>query len=89
MAAMQDIGTKTHVDRLHPFVRPSVASGIATNFSPGIWLRRALTAASHKLAEKMYQDEQSKSGAQPGAAAGAKAADDNVVDAEFEEVKDK
>ncbi len=49
----------------------------------------ALATASHKLAEQMYKDEQAK--AQPGEAAGsnAGAADDNVVDAEFEEVKDK
>ena len=49
----------------------------------------ALATASHKLAEQMYQAEQAKS--QPGAApgAGAGATDDNVVDAEFEEVKDK
>jgi molecular chaperone DnaK len=49
----------------------------------------ALATASHKLAEQMYQAEQAK--AQPGAAPGADAgaADDNVVDAEFEEVKDK
>jgi molecular chaperone DnaK len=48
---------------------------------------QALATASHKLAEQMYQAEQ----AQPGeaAAGGAGAADDNVVDAEFEEVKDK
>jgi molecular chaperone DnaK len=50
----------------------------------------ALATASHKLAEQMYQAEQAK--AQPGAASGAGSAggaDDNVVDAEFEEVKDK
>src|SRR5512143_168771 len=49
----------------------------------------ALATASHKLAEHMYQAEQAK--AQPGetAGGGAGAADDNVVDAEFEEVKDK
>jgi molecular chaperone DnaK len=48
----------------------------------------ALATASHKLSEQMYKDEQAK---QPGATAdaGASAADDNVVDAEFEEVKDK
>src|SRR5512138_3710362 len=47
----------------------------------------ALATASHKLAEHMYQAEQAKGGAQPGAEAGAgsHAADDNVVDAEFEE----
>ncbi|MEW5965878.1 MAG: molecular chaperone DnaK [Pseudomonadota bacterium] len=52
----------------------------------------ALATASHKLAEEMYKTEQAQ--AQPGAGAGAagagsRAADDNVVDAEFEEVKDK
>ena len=49
----------------------------------------ALATASHKLAEHMYKTEQAH--AQPGAAsdAGSHAADDNVVDAEFEEVKDK
>jgi len=50
---------------------------------------QALATASHKLAEQMYKTEQAQ--AQPGEAAGASAgaADDNVVDAEFEEVKDK
>ena len=49
----------------------------------------ALATASHKLAEHMYKSEQAQ--AQPGASAdaGSHAADDNVVDAEFEEVKDK
>ena len=50
----------------------------------------ALATASHKLSEQMYKDEQAK--AQPGEAADsthAADADDNVVDAEFEEVKDK
>src|SRR5512143_2434462 len=50
----------------------------------------ALATASHKLAEQMYKTEQAQ--AQPGAGAaeaGSHAADDNVVDAEFEEVKDK
>jgi molecular chaperone DnaK len=45
---------------------------------------KALAEASHKLAEKMYAEQQ------PGQAAGGgehKAEDDNVVDAEFEEVK--
>ncbi len=48
----------------------------------------ALATASHKLAEQMYKEDQAQ---QPGAAAGggSNAADDNVVDAEFEEVKDK
>src|SRR5581483_518216 len=53
---------------------------------------QALAAASHKLAEKMYAQNQSagagaaQSG--PGAADSSKADDGNVVDAEFEEVKD-
>ncbi len=68
-------------------------------------LSEALTQASHKLAEAMYQQASQSTGgdagAQPGAgAAGAQAgaeqaaggasasADDEVVDADFEEVKD-
>jgi molecular chaperone DnaK len=55
----------------------------------------ALAAAAQKLGERMYADAQAAAGAQ-GAAAGAeqpagdgKKADENVVDAEFTEVKDK
>jgi molecular chaperone DnaK len=49
----------------------------------------ALATASHKLAEQVYKTEQAQ--AQPGetTSGAAGAADDNVVDAEFEEVKDK
>ncbi len=48
-----------------------------------------LATASHKLAEQMYQAEQAKAGgAEAGAAEGGKGGDD-VVDAEFTEVKDK
>jgi len=52
---------------------------------------RALTEASHKLAEKMYAQQQPQSGgaAQQPETAQAKSDDGNVVDAEFEEVKDK
>jgi molecular chaperone DnaK len=61
----------------------------------------ALMAASQKLGEKMYADAQAAAGAAgaadaaggaaPGAGSepAAKPADDNVVDAEFTEVKDK
>lgn len=51
----------------------------------------ALTEASHKLAEKMYAQEQAKGEQQPGGAQGQpqQPADDNVVDAEFEEVNDQ
>jgi len=54
----------------------------------------ALTEASHKLAEQMYAQAQAAAGgAETQSAAGAEStspdkADDNVVDAEFEEVKD-
>lgn len=48
---------------------------------------KALTEVSSKLAERMYAQAQQASDAQAGAAEGDKPADDNVVDAEFEEVK--
>ena len=59
-------------------------------------LSEELTQASHKLAEAMYQQasqdgqEQAGAGAAGGAGqqAGANPADDDVVDADFEEVKD-
>jgi molecular chaperone DnaK len=56
---------------------------------------QALTEASHKLAEKMYTQEQAQQQAQSGAGAesrgggGEKPVEGEVVDAEFEEVKDK
>jgi molecular chaperone DnaK len=56
----------------------------------------ALAQASAKIAERAYAETQGGAGAQPGDAAGAGAsgagaagAKDDVVDAEFEEVKDK
>ncbi len=55
---------------------------------------QALAQAAHKLAEQMYKDQQAQ--AQPGSAeaktaeaGGAKEDESNVVDAEYEEVKDK
>jgi len=51
----------------------------------------ALSTASQKLGEKMYADMQAQAAAQQagaeGQAGGAKPADDNVVDADFKEVK--
>jgi molecular chaperone DnaK len=48
----------------------------------------ALATASQKLGEKMYADMQAKAAAEGATAAdGAKPADDNVVDADFKEVK--
>jgi molecular chaperone DnaK len=53
----------------------------------------ALSEASHNLAEKMYASEQAKTNEAQGSGGaskegGAKPKDDNVVDAEFEEVKE-
>ena len=54
---------------------------------------QVLAEASHKLAEQMYAKDQGagggEPGGQPGAEAGAGKKDDDVGDAEFEEVKDK
>lgn len=51
---------------------------------------KALTTLSHKLAEKMYaqaSSQQSDSGGPDQNAGGGRPSDDNVVDADFEEVK--
>src|SRR3990172_3329549 len=54
---------------------------------------QALATAAHKLAEQMYAKEQAAQQAAGGgeakADAGAKKEEGNVVDAEYEEVKDK
>ncbi|HYG45134.1 MAG TPA: molecular chaperone DnaK [Bordetella sp.] len=47
----------------------------------------ALSTASQKLGEKMYADMQAAQAAQQQAADSAKPADENVVDADFKEVK--
>jgi molecular chaperone DnaK len=47
---------------------------------------QALATASQKLGEKVYAQQQAQQQAQPGESAG-KPADDDVVDAEFKEVK--
>ncbi|MGB5424011.1 MAG: molecular chaperone DnaK [Desulfobacterales bacterium] len=56
-------------------------------------LSEELTQQSHKLAEAMYQQASNKGGQQPGTggdagAGGAKAPEEDVVDADFEEVKE-
>jgi molecular chaperone DnaK len=48
---------------------------------------KALSTASQKLGEKMYADMQVDQAAQQAAADNAKPVDDNVVDADFKEVK--
>jgi molecular chaperone DnaK len=49
----------------------------------------ALASASHKLAEQMYAKASAEASAADAGAEGDKAKDENVVDAEFKEVKDK
>ncbi len=48
-----------------------------------------LAQASMKLGEAMYKAQQAEGAAADAQADGAKPADDNVVDADFEEVDDK
>ena len=52
---------------------------------------QALAESSHKLAEEMYKQASAEQGegAEQAAGPGSEAGDDNVVDAEFEEVKDE
>ena len=57
---------------------------------------QALAESSHKLAEEMYKQASAEqgegadgAGAEQAAGPGSEAGDDNVVDAEFEEVKDE
>jgi molecular chaperone DnaK len=49
---------------------------------------KALTEASAKMAERLYAQQAPDGAAEAGAGADASATDDDVVDAEFEEVKD-
>jgi molecular chaperone DnaK len=49
---------------------------------------QALAQASHKLAEQMYKEQQAQAGGEAPKADAGKKDDGNVVDAEFEEVKD-
>jgi molecular chaperone DnaK len=50
---------------------------------------QTLAEASHKLSEQMYAKEQAAAGGEAGHDAASGKKDDDVVDAEFEEVKDK
>jgi molecular chaperone DnaK len=49
----------------------------------------ALTEASSGLAQRLYQEQQAQAGAEEGAEQPQQEADENVVDAEFEEVKEE
>ncbi|OGA53127.1 MAG: molecular chaperone DnaK [Betaproteobacteria bacterium RIFCSPLOWO2_12_FULL_62_13] len=50
---------------------------------------QALAQAAHKLAEQMYKEQQAQAGGESKSAEAGKKDDGNVVDAEYEEVKDK
>jgi len=83
----------THMDHFMGFdalLRVSLGRDVAVRLfgPPGF-----VDQVAHKLAERMYKEEQAKQQAQqPGgekAAEAAKQEDGNVVDAEYTEVKDK
>jgi molecular chaperone DnaK len=78
---------ESHIEKLKTKIEGTDAEAIKT-------ATQELTEASHKLAEKIYQ-QQSEQGQQEGQPEGdagqdgqAQGSDDDVVDADFEEVKD-
>jgi len=87
-----DAGTKSNVEAAIESLKKVMDGENAEEIKR---LSEELTQASHKLAEAMYQ-QASKQQAQPGADPGAEgfagqntaSQDDDVVDADFEEVKD-
>jgi len=84
-----DAGTRSKVEEATAALKKAMES---ENVDEIKRLSEELTQASHKLAEAMYQQasqkEQPQGGAQAGdQATGASARDDDVVDADFEEVK--
>jgi molecular chaperone DnaK len=96
--SIKDLG-----DKVDPDTKEKVEAGIASlktamegdDAQEITRLSEALTQSSHKLAEAMYQ-QASQAGAEGAAGAGPEAeqpgsaeADEDVVDADFEEVKDE
>lgn len=84
-----DAGTKAQVERSIEALKKAMEGENPDEIKR---LSEELTQSSHKLAEAMYQ-QASKSGAQQagpqdGGQPGASTSDDDVVDADFEEVKD-
>ncbi|HVK53427.1 MAG TPA: Hsp70 family protein, partial [Burkholderiales bacterium] len=89
---------KDHGDKLSGDEKSKIESAlkdaeesVKTDDKDGIEAKtQALSEASHKLAEKMYAGEQQPPGQGPSEASGDKGgkSDENVVDAEFEEVKE-
>jgi len=86
-----DDETKNKVEAVIPNLKKAIENNDIDDIKR---LSEELTQASHKLAEAMYQQsaaEQAAQGADAGTAngqAGSAAPDDDVVDADFEEVKD-
>jgi len=88
-----DSETKTRVEESIAALRKAIEGEDADEIKR---VSEELTQASHKLAEAMYQqasqnEQQAGAGAESAeqAAGGAGAADEDVVDADFEEVKDE
>jgi molecular chaperone DnaK len=89
-----DSGTKSKVEDAVAALRKAMEGEDTAEIKR---LSQELTQASHKLAEAMYQqasqsEQQAGAGAETGgqsAGGGAGAADEDVVDADFEEVKDE
>ncbi len=87
-----DASTRSNIESAIEKLRKSMEGSDAGEIRR---LSEELTQASHKLAEAMYQKASGASGAHPGAggeeaagSAGRGPSDDDVVDADFEEVKE-
>lgn len=88
-----DASTRSNIESVIERLRKSMEGSDAGEIRR---LSEELTQASHKLAEAMYQQASGAAGAHPGAGGGEEAAgsagrgpsDDDVVDADFEEVKE-
>jgi molecular chaperone DnaK len=94
--SMQDLGdkidaaTKTNVETAVEALKKEMEGENTEEIGR---LSEELTQASHKLAEAMYQQASQAGAEQPGAEetaqAGPSASEDDVVDADFEEVKEE
>ncbi len=80
-----DADTKANVEKEIEKVKAAAAGDDIELLKSAV---EALTTASHKLAELMYAQASQQGDSSQGGAAGAAPKDDDVVDADFEEVKD-
>ncbi len=81
-----DSATKTQIEEALAALKTAMESDDPEDIKAK---SEALAQASHKLAEMMYAQAQEEGDAAGGADAEAGSADDDVVDAEFEDVDDK